>query len=796
MWKNHFKVALRSTLRHKGYAAINVAGLAVGIACCTMILLWVMFEFSYDNFHRNGDRIYRVAETTHEQTGFHRRRVATGTPLGPILASECPSVETTTRIYKTSGIISAAGHGFSEDALLFADSTIFSIFDFALAGGDKNTALDRPGNVLVTPEIAKKYFGDVDPIGKTLLYDGVTNLMVTGVLAPMPRNSHIRADLIVSMSTITASNEGFARHWDSPVLTYVLLRPGTAPQQLEAQFPSIISKYRGSERTEEVSLSLQPLSTIHLQSNMGGELEQKTDVARLYQFAVLALFILLVASVNFVNLSTAQAVRRSREVGMRKALGAGRLDLIKQYLCESIMVAALATLLALALVELIGPAFSSLVGAPVDYSAVPTLALVLGIVAVPVIVGTLAGLFPALYLSAAQPTEAIKGTIVKGKGRTLLRKALVIVQFAIAAVLVICTLVGFSQLSYLMNKDLGFVHRNLLVVSLSSPEARKNREVLKGVFDRNENVRSVTAASNIPGEQDCHGLLFKRPDGSGYISMPVVWTDKDYPQTLCLRMSIGVGFDSLSTSGTGAALMNESAARTMEVTDPLGMQLFSYVGGGKSYELMHQSRVAGVVKDFNFRDLSYRMQPLILIDDPSRTRQLLVRVREGTAVTVLRDLEREWKSILPDVPFVATRLDDVLAANYGDVNHFATVLTYSSLLAILIASIGLLGLSSFVIVQRTKELAIRRILGASTAAIVRLLTREFVISAALASVVAWPIAYYLLRWWLNGFTHRIDLGISVFLVTSLAMTMLAFITVGSQAIRAARTNPIESVRYE
>jgi len=795
MFKNYLMTAFRNIRRHKGYAGINIAGLAIGIACCTLILLWVSFEFSFDSFHHNAGRIYRVAEQTRRSDGYYRRRASTGTPLGPALIEECPAAEAVTRLYRTDALISCGVKGFSEKGLMFADSSIFDIFSFALLKGDQRTALSQPFTVVITPEFAHKYFGDADPIGRTLTYENRREYTVTGILAPIPANSHLQFQFLASLSSLTSASTEFAGHWDAPVYTYVLVREGFSLPQVESQLPALIQKYRGADAAATVTLWLQPLLSIHLHSNLGGELEDKTDISTLYQYAGLALFILLVACVNFINLATAQASRRAREVGMRKVLGGSRADLIRLYLGESIVIAGCATIIAIVLVEILKPIFSSVVGAPLTLDSLPSVGFWLGLVAVPVVVGA-AGIFPAFYLSAVSLAEALQGATARGPKRAVLRKVLVVFQFAVTSVLLVCTMIGYSQLGYLLNKDLGFDKNGLVIVPIGDYAVQSKQDALKSAFEQREGVVSVTSASNIPGDRDCYGLTFRRPDGQGYVSLPVLWVDPTYARTLDLSLLQGKDFESGSSRATGAVLLSESTVRALNLSNPVGQQLQSYSTDGNNLTPMYESRVIGVARDFNFRDLSYTMQPLVIMLDPGRCEQMLIRIREGSESVTLNRLREAWTSLFPNRPFMYSFLDDRLAANYGKVRHFTEVLNYSSFLAMLVACIGLFGLASFVIVQRTKEIGLRRVLGASSSKIVSLLSREFLLAVAIANVVAWPMAYLLMRWWLQGFIYRVGISPGLFLLTGISTFTIAYITIGYQAVRAARANPVNSLKYE
>ncbi len=781
--------------RHRAYSIINISGLAVGIACCVMILLWVMFEFSFDKFNANKDRIYRVAELTQRSDGFHRERASAGTPLGPAIAAECPSVESVSRLYRLDGVVSASGKVFKERQLMFADSGIFDIFSLPLLRGDPRTALGRPFSVVITPAMARKYFGNADPIGQILKFDKEFEFTVTGILAPIPLNSHVQCQFLGSLSSLTRSWRGFNENWDSPVYTYLLLKRGSSPEQLTARFASVVRKYRGEEVATNVKLFLQPLLDIHLHSQLAGELEQKTDIATLYQYAGLALFILLVACINFINLATAQATRRAREVGIRKVLGGSRGDLIRLYLGESIVTAAFATLIAVALVELLRPIFSSLVGAPVTYHSVPPVLIVVCLIAIPVGVGTFAGIFPALYLTAFRPSEVLKGSYASGPNRAIMRKGMVVFQFTFAALLLVCTIIGYNQLHHLLSKDLGFEKSGLIILPLDSPDLRARREILANKLSTHKGISGVAAASNIPGESDCHGLRFKRPNGKGFISLPALWIDHNYVKTVGLKLEQGRAREAGDAIAVGSAMLNESAVKALQLNEPIGSELISY-SSDDELTPMYTSSVVGVVKDFNFRDLSYRMQPLVIINDPRRCDELLIRVRPGSETETIGRIQHDWVTLFPDHPFTYTRLEDFLADNYAQTRHFATVLSYSTLLAVFVACIGLFGLASFTVLQRTKEIGIRRVLGASSLTIILLSTREFLFAVVAANIVAWPIAYLLMRWWLQGYVYRVSMTAVPYLTAGLGTVGIALLTVGYQAIRAARSNPVESLKYE
>ena len=794
MFGNYLKTAFRNILRHKSYSFINIAGLAIGIACCVLLLLWVRFEYCFDNFHEKAGRIYRVVEETQRSDGFHRRRAPSGVPLGPALAQEFPGVEAAVRFFRTEALITCGGNGFPETGLFFADADVFRVFDFPLVAGDPKTALKEPFSAVVTEEFARKYFGRDDPIGKTVRYENRYDFTITGILAPIPPNSHLRFDFLGSFSTLTTIWRGFADHWEAPVWNYILLRPDVPPQTIESQLPALIGKLRDAETAATMTHHLQPLREIHIRSFLGGEVEDKTDPKTLYQYVVLAFIILAIAVVNFVNLATARSSERATEAGMRRVLGGSRSNLIMQYLSEAILMATAATLLALVLVELLKPAFSRLAGAQVSFAYLPEPFPWFGLIGIALVVGLAAGIFPAIHLSAAPPAAALKGGAGRGTAGLLLRRILVVFQFGSAAVLLICTLIGFDQFHFLLNKDLGFDRDDLLVVPMTDPSISSKYNIMKNAFTQCEGVAAVAAASNIPGEDDCHGLSFQRPDGTDLLNTAVVWVDPDYPRTLGLTLDEGRGFDANAPAGT--VMLNQAAVTAFGFSDPIGQLLASYAGENEQLTPMYQSTIAGVVKDYNFRKLNNRIMPLVVMVDEQRCEYAFVRLQPGHRGETLNRLKAIWAGIFPERPFLYTFLDDFLAAQYRSTEHFATILNYACLLAGVVACIGLFGLASFVISRRTKEIGVRRVLGASSGAIVTLLSREFLAAVAIANILAWPLAYFIMNQWLQDFVYRVAIDPGIFLLSAALALAVAFLTIGGHAVRAARANPVDSLKYE
>ena len=805
MLKNYFKIALRNFKKYKTYAFINIFGLAVGLASCILIVLFVQDELRFDRFHEHADRIVRVVEDQRDEDRVSHL-AHTFTPMAPALEAEFPAVEHAVRLYPYPVLVR---HGeakkFQEDRFFFADSTVFEVFSFSLIRGDARTALAAPFSVVLTEETARKYFGDTDPLGQILTVrddDGERDYTVTGLLDAVPRTSHVHFDLLASFSSTRAfapwmHNRG---NWEWPPLyTYALLAEGTDPAALEAQMPALAEKYMGERRASFRSFLLQPLTRIRLFSNREAEVEPTSDITYVYIFSMIAFFILLIACINFMNLATARAASRAREVGMRKVLGAQRTQLIRQFLSESTLLAALALVLAVVLIELLLPALNAVSGKALstDYLIHWSIPVVLaGIV---LGVGLLAGSYPAFYLSAFRPVRALSGTSGRGRSAAALRKGLVVFQFGISIALIIGTTIIYRQLDYIQNQRLGFDKEHVVVVPLRDQADQINNATLKEQWEQIPNVLSVAATSGVPGLPTGLHDFWVFPDNTGRDSLELLTltVDHDFVETLGLEVIAGRDFsEDFPTDAYEAFVINESAALKLGWTDPVGREfaLKYYLNGA----IRKRGTIIGVVKDFQYNALHRAIDPTVLhvVPESYYTDYLAARIGPGAATATLAHMAERWQAFNAERPFEYTFLDETFDALYRAEERLGRLFGYFSILAILIACLGLFGLAAFTAERRTKEIGVRKTMGATVGGIVLLLSKDLLKLIAVAFIVGAPLAFFLMNRWLQDFAVRVEMSWGTFLMVGLAALGIAWLTVGYHAIRAALADPVKALRYE
>ncbi|MFH1893775.1 MAG: ABC transporter permease [Candidatus Zixiibacteriota bacterium] len=792
MFRSHIIVALRSISRQKAYSFINIAGLATGMACFLLIFTFVISHLSFDRFHANADRIYRVAERMSRPDGFCRQRVTTGTPLAPAMLAEMPAVEKAVRFVMAGAILHSEDKIFRESGMCYVDSDLFDVFSFNLLRGNPANALREPNTAVVTAEVARKYFGDADPVGKTLTLENETQLTVTGILENITDVSHIKFDIAASIETLLQRSSGFEGHWDEAVWTYILLRKSHDPSEVEAGFPSLVRKYREDSQTAEINYWLQPLTSIHLHSDYGGEMGPPMSLQNLYIFLAIGLFILLIACINYINLSTACYADRAREVGVRKVLGAAQSNLMRQFLVESLLFSVIASCLAIVMAEVLLPVFNSVAGSQLNLGYLSNPMIVTCLIFATLIVAVISGGFPAFYLSAIKPVDSVRPSGGGGLKRSILRRSLVVFQFAISIILVVSTLTIFGQMSYLTSKELGFDEDQLVVLPVLRGSAGDKYDTLKREFLTDPRILAMTISSDIPGWDDCRGLSYAAEGSDEPVNLPTLFVDRDYVRTLGLIITEGRDFSDDDASGVNGFIINEMAAERFGWDLPIGKRIEAFAGD----YLLRDNRVIGVVKDYHFRLLRTRLQPLVLVVDPDRCDFPIVRIDKHDMQGAIASMRDKWNRLIPGRPFEFNFVDQYIASQYRKEQQFGSLLGYACLLSLGIACLGLLGLASFTSQQRTKEIGIRKVLGASTIKIVRLLTREYVILIAVSNVIAWPIAYYLMKSWVENFPYRNDIGFSTLILSGALALAVALITVSFQAIKAALANPVESLRHE
>jgi putative ABC transport system permease protein len=799
MLKNYLKIAARNLLKHKAYAFINTAGLAVGMTCCLLILLYVQDELSYDRHHENADRIYRVVLEAQIADNELSAPVVSA-PMAKALVDEFPEVVQATRFVKSgsSTLFRYRDNSFVEDNVIAADSTIFEVFTIPLLQGDPKTALVEPNSIVLTEEMARKYFGDENPMNQTLAVVNQFEGKVTGVAKSLPANSHFHFNFLVSLATDGGQS---SQSWTANgYYTYILLRENYPPEQLEAKFPELVRKYVGPQLKAEDGISfdeflaagnrygfyLQPLTAIHLHSHLGYELEPNGDVAYVYIFSAVAFFILLIACINFMNLATARSAQRAKEVGVRKTLGSSRLQLVRQFLLEAVLLSFVALLLAAMLVELLLPALNQVAGKQLQTDYFGNGLLAAGFAGIALLVGVLAGSYPAFFLSSFRPVMTLKGKLQAGMGSARLRNGLVVFQFAVSIILIVGAAVVFRQLEYVRHKKLGFDKEHVVVIQRAGALKQK-LAVFKQELLQHPNVIKASASVSLPGKLFSQSSF--QPEGATLNEatvMSVFVVDDQFIETLGIEMAAGRNFSRELLTDSAAVILNESAARRLGWTEAIGKPLTS---DDRRYT------VIGVVKDFHFESLHQQIRPL-LIRLGASVLYMSVRIRPENLASTLAFLKDKWQALVPEQPFEYFFLDSDFDRLYRAEERTGRIFGYFSALAIFIACLGLFGLAAFAAERRTKEIGVRKVLGASVRQIVLLLSKEFTRLIVLAFVVAAPISYFAMNRWLQDFAYRTEINPFIFVLAGLFALVIAWLTVGYQALKAALANPVEALRYE
>ena len=806
MLRNYLTLALRNLRKRKGYAIINVFGLAVGLACCVLIWLFVQDERSFDRQHPDAERLYRITNAIAASDDVLDVAI-TPAIYGPTLAEAYPEVEAFTRFHPGLGALlieRGAQRDFENtQRFAYADANFFDFFAFPLAQGDAATALAEPLTVVLTPSIARKYFGDEDPMGQTLRANGVTDFRVTGVLAEEPTRTHFQFDALFSFASLHhidgqyyGADGVFFTSWHlAATHSYLRLAPGANPDAFAAKFPAFIAAHLPEQFHSRYRPALQAVPDIHLRSTVQFDVANIGSAAFVYLFAAIGGFILLLACINFMNLATARSAERAREVGVRKALGARRGQLIRQFLSESVLMAGLAVVFAFALMQMVLPWFNELTGKAWTLADLVTPAVWGSLLAVALGVGVLAGSYPALILSRFNAVRVLKGTFARRSHHGGLRRGLVVLQFTISMALLAGTGIVYQQLDYLRSADLGFDQEHVVTVSLPDEAVQAQYETIKAAFRQSPNVVSVAAASSLPGmglsKHDVRpeGI----PDDERWLMGPYL-VDFDFIETLDLDLVEGRAFSpDFSTDSTAAYILNEAAVERLGWTGSAVGREFTWANPRSGGEA---GQVIGVVKNFHFQGLQTAVEPAMLRVSPEWFGLLAVRVRPHDLPETLAFLEAQWDALVPQYPFSHAFLDENFSQQYATEERLGDLATTFTLLALLIACLGLFGLASYTAEQRTKEIGVRKVLGASVGNLVGLLTREFVLLVGVGFVLATPIAYVGLSHWLDGFAYRIDLGLAVFLLAGVLALAIAFGTVAYQALRAALANPVEALRYE
>lgn len=798
MLANYLRVALRHLDRQKGYTFINLAGLAVGIACCLLMVRYVMHELSYDRFHQHADTVYRFV--LHE--GDARGTIDVPMPMADVVRNDYPEVEAAARLTRMwAGIMSYEDQEHRERNVFLADGSLFDILDVTFVQGHPATALNAPNSIVLTEAMARKYFGDRNPLGAllTFTFEGTTTFEVTGVVQAFPENSHFNFDAFLSFGYLdNLFQSSMADDWDTNMAgLYIRVPNQQAAASLERQLPALVNQYFSEAKKQTAVLSLQPMTAIHLHSQFEAELDVNSSMRFIYLFGGIAAIILLIACINFMNLATARSAKRGKEVGMRKVLGANRSDLMRQFLGEAVLMSFGALSLAILMAWGALPLFNRLVGRSLTLFGSEVWLFVLTIVGLSLFVGILAGSYPALYLSAFQPLRVLKGTLTPRQGGVSMRKALVVVQFALSIILLVGIFVMQRQLTFVQEKPLGYEAETLAYIVTPQRREPTNFPLYQRELEKVPGVVGVTGTSEVPGSGNAAWRRPTRAEGMGVderVSMATVFAEGNFAETYGLEFVAGRDFSAqMSRDSVDALVLNESAARALGLTESLEQQVHFYWNG----EVQLSGHVIGVVRDFHYESLHTAIEPLALLFRPVHTRTYLVaRIQTERLGETLAALESVWETLAPDWPLEMHFLQDTVLEQYEEEQRLGEVVRIFTFLAMAIACLGLLGLAAFTAEQRRKEIGVRKVLGASVARVATLVARDFALLVAMACMIALPVAYVLLEQWLQNFAYRIDIGWVTPLLAAATAMLLALATVGYQALRAGFTNPVDVLREE
>jgi putative ABC transport system permease protein len=785
---NYIKITLRNIKRHKGFSFLNIAGLVVSMTCTILILLWIQDEISFDKFHEHARSLYLVATQTQQGDEIN---VEPGSPpaLAPSLKAEYPEVVNASRLQvgAISAVLKYENKIFSENIRL-TDPTFLEMFSFPLIEGDIKTALALPHNIVLTEKMAEKYFENDNPIGKVLRMDNSADFIVTGVLQNIPDNSIIRFEFLAPLSYIKerVERQGYLSTWDNySFLTFVQIRENASMDEVNQKIKGRIQ--RGKPDSTGTSF-LCPYTRLYLHGLSGGG----GRITQVRMFGLLVFLILLVACINFVNLTTARSAVRAKEIGLRKVIGADRKSLIRQFYGESLVLSFLSIVIAVGIVAALLQPFNNLVGKSLTGERLLQLPLILQCLADAVLTGLLAGFYPALFLSAFQPSHILRGTLLRRGRKVYLRRVLVVLQFAVSVALIVGTAVIYKQVSFLRGMDLGFESRNLLYIPLNG-ELRQHAETAKLELLKHPGILGVSLTSHSPTGiyWDGHNWDWegRKPETSPWITY--FSTDEDFLNTFNAEMAAGSFYKKEFTSGTsesmGKVVINQTFARIMGMENPVGTRLSH---DGYTYT------VIGVVRDFKTEPLYRILEPLVVFYRPQRFRYGFIRINPENTRDVLRHIEMVYKQYNPEFPFSYSFLDEDYRRLYRSEQRLGVLINTFAGLGVLISCLGLFGLAAFMAERRTKEVGIRKILGARTGNIFKLLSMEFVLLVVLANVFAWPVAYWFMHDWLQDFPYRTTIGWELFLGEGMLSFGIALLTVGWQSFTASRKNPVEAIRYE
>lgn len=797
MIRNYFKIALRNLWKHRTFSFINIMGLTVGMTACFLIFLYVRFETSYDSFHAKADRIYRVVADIKTPTEV----IKSGVPawaVPPHVAREFQEVESYVRVMNAPSLVRKGDIKFQEDNLQFADSAFFHVFSFRMLHGDPGTALNDPFTVVLSETASKKYFGTANPIGQMLLLTGQAfPVKVTGVMEDIPENSQIKGDLFVSMSTISRKlNPGIDDQWGNYGPSgYLLLKPGVNAKTFEAKLPAFLDRVTGEEERKSqmfATLFLEPLKRVYLYSTRDSGFTGKSsgNISNVYIFSIVAVFILLIACINFINLTTARSMERAKEVGIRKVVGALQQQLARQFVGESVLLCLMAFLLTVGLASLLISPFNNLAGKIISKGIFEHDYYILGLLGAAIGIGLLAGIYPALVLASFRPVVVLKGRFATGTKGILLRKALVVSQFTISIAMIIATIIVYNQMNFMRNQDLGFSKDQVMVVNADGDPAR---DAFKQAVAGLPGVKATALSSSVPGggNPGAYSQIQNKKGDFQVANLDLYFVDWDYINLFRIKMVAGRAFDrSFQSDTTHAMVLNEAAVKMFGYRSPQEAVGRSFKQWGR------EGTIVGVMKDFHFQSLQKEIKPLSMRIEPNGSQLVSINVSAANLPATIAAIGTKWKTLIPNKPFSYFFMDEFFNKQYSSEEKFGKLFLNFAILAIFISCLGLLGLASYSTMQRTKEIGIRKIMGASVTNIVNLLSKGFLVLVFISFCIATPVAWWFMHHWLKDFAYRTGLDWWVFAAACGLALLIAMVTISFQAIRTAVANPVKSLRAE
>ncbi|MBU8893501.1 MAG: ABC transporter permease [Bacteroidales bacterium] len=803
MIKNHFIVAIRNLIKQKGYFIINLLGLTIGLTSCLLITFYVIDELSYDRYHEKAERIYRIGYDFERPNGDKVAQIPTEYMLKESFESYFNQIETFVRIgYPSTYYVKYEDKKFYESKISLVDKDFFDVFTYEWIAGNPKGALDEPFTIVITETVAKKFFGDENPINKTLhiMTDvGEAPSRITGVIKDMPTNSHFHLSIMLSMgSAPNVLTHLQLNVWGNmSVYNYILMPENTSIESIQKKGKDFTRQMRGDEGTFNPDLLIQPLLDIHLHSNARFEIEPNGNYRNVMIFSIIAIFILLIASINYMNLATARSEKRSLEVGMRKVLGAKKMSLVFQFLGEAIIMTFLSLILSLALADILMPAFNTIAGKEINIVWMNNLWIILLTFVIAIVIGIFSGSYPAFFLSSVKPLNALKKKSKNSSSSSILRKVLVIFQFSISIILIVCTLIVFLQWSYMKNKPLGIDPSN--IVLMRHPGTEKY-ETFKEELLKNPNIINISASLKRPPYQLSFNLSYTAEgiEYDGQKSIKLVTVEYDYFETLENKIVEGRSFDrNMSVDENSTFILNEAAIKEFGWDDPIGKMFeTSKIDFTTGEWVPRKGQVIGVAEDFHFESVRSKIVPVVYFINHDMVYWMIIKINSSNTSETLEYIKEKWDDMNVEINYAPSFYNDDLDKLYRAEERFFQLFVIFSGLAIVIACLGIFGLASFTAEQRTKEIGIRKVMGASVITIIRLINREFLMLVLISNIISWPVAWYFMRNWLNNFTYKIDLTIWPFIISGLIAIIIALLSVTYKSLKASSTNPIEALRYE